>query len=635
MSKYDTVTPSSDSGSILISSNPIKQEINSSLELETFLDSVILDQLVEYSVAGVTFSMVKEGSVFFEKGYGYANSFYESPVLANDTLFRIGSISKTFTAIAVLQLVEDGLLELEKDINDYLTAFKIPETYEESITLRHILTHTAGFEEKTFPSIVGSIGAVEPLEVLLSENIPDRVHLPGVITSYSNYGFSLAGYIVQEISGEDFETYVEENILAPIGMNSTTFLQPLPGPLYSRLSAGHDENGNPSYFEYITIPPAGSASSTASDMARFMMTLLNNGSLEGNRILDNSSVEMMFSDQFVTYENLPSIGLGVYEFDLCEQHIIGHGGDTGFFHSRMILLPEYNIGIFASYNSVGGSIARTLLFEEIVKEYYPLPVKDIEPMKGYKSRVRKFTGFYVTTRRVYSDKPTIAERDYLGNSFSITSKDGYLRIENIGSLDFVEVEPNYFMESTGEYYFKLAFILDDNEKVIHFYANFIGPNYAYEKTHPLYSESEFKSVLVAVILILTLISLVFWGIKGSVKVFKKKEKSPTIQRIARWSFLANLVFSGVTLVILTVKLNSDILLESETVTAFKGLLVFPFLFLISVVVTLVFMAFSWSGFKNKERKPYWKLIGRIHYSTLVALSILLIGIFASWHLFGF
>lgn len=629
------VYPSADSESTMVPTSLIKKDINSSMEFENFLDTIILDHLANYSVVGVTFSMVKDGSIFLEKGYGYAKEIYATPVVANDTLFRIGSISKTFTAIAVLQLVEDGLLELDRDINDYLTMFKIPETYEESITLSHLLTHTAGFEEKTFPSIVGYIYDVDPLEIVLSEGIPDRVHPPGVISSYSNYGFSLAGYIVQEISGKAFETYVEENILTLIGMNSTTFVQPLPSSLNSRMSYGYDENGNPGYFEYITIPPAGAATSTASDMARFMITLLNNGTLEGSRILENSSLEMMFSDQFITHENLPSIGFGVYEFDVSDQRIIGHGGDTRFFHSRMILLPELNIGIFASYNSVGGSLARSLLFNEIIEEYFSYSVEVIEPIQGYKSRARKFEGLYVSTRRVYSDKPTVNERDYLSESLSITAEKGFLVISGIGNIKFVEVKPNYFVESSGEYYLEMAFIEDNKGIITHFYSNFFIPMIAFEKTHPLYYGSEYQSILVILILILTSVSLVYWGTIGLIRVVKKKEKSPLIQRMTRWSFIANVTFGTIIVIITSTKLKSDILLVNEIVSSFNGLLVFPFLFLISVIVTIVFSMFSWTGFKNMEREPYWKLVGRIHYSALVVLSIVLTGIFASWHFFAF
>ena len=611
------------------------QELPTPTELETFLDQIISEQFDNYSLAGVTFSMVKDGSVFLEKGYGYANYVTQTPVVANETIFRIGSISKTFTSIAVLQLVEDELLDLDTDINDYLTAFKIPETYDESITLRHLLTHTAGFERSTLRTILSSSSLMEPLETILAEEIPDRVRSPGKISAYSNYGFALAGYIVQEISGQNFETYIQDEILTPLGMNSTTFLQPLPVSLYSQMSAGHILNNVPAYFEYISIPPAGSCSSTASDMSKFMMTLLNNGTFDGSRILENASVELMLSKQFTTHENLASIGLGVYEFDVSDQHIIGHGGDTRFFHSRMILLPELSIGIFASYNNDGGSIARSLLFNEIIEEYFPYPVEAIEPMEGYKNRARKFEGLYVSSRRVYSDKPTVDERDYLSDSLSITAEKGMLVMGGIGNVKFVEVEPNYFVESTGEYYLEIAFIEDNKGRITHFYTNFVAPIIAYERTHPLYFESEFKTILVVVILILMFISLAYWGTKGLVRVYKKKEESPSIQRAARWSFLGNLIFGTIILVITAVKLNSDLLLVSEMVTAFKGLLVFPFLFIISIIITIVFAWFSWTGFKNKVMKPYWKLAGRIHYSILVALSIILIGIFTSWNFFAF
>ncbi len=610
------------------------QELPTPTELETFLDPIISAQLENYTVSGVTFSMVKDGSVFLEKGYGYANYYLQTPVVANETIFRIGSISKTFISVAVLQLVEDELLDLDTDINDYLNAFKIPDTYDESITLRHLLTHTAGFERATFTTILSSSYLMEPLETILAEGIPDRVRTPGTISAYSNYGFALAGYIVQETSGKNFETYIQDEILIPLSMNSTTFSQPLPPSLSSQMSAGHIEHFIPGYFEYISIPPAGSCSSTASDMSKFMRALLNNGTFDGRRILENASVELMLSKQFTTHENLASIGLGVYEFDVSDQHIIGHGGDTRFFHSRMILLPELNIGIFASYNSESGSIARTLLFKEIIEEYFPYPMEVIEPMQGFKNRARKFEGLYVSARRVYSDKPTVNERDYLSASFSITAEKGFLVVGGIG-VRFAEVEPNYFVESTGEYYLEIAFIEDNKGRITHFYTNFVGPIIAYERTHPLYFESEFKTILVVVILILILISLAYWGTKGLVRVFKKKEKSLLIQRMARWSFLVNLIFGTILLVITAVKLNSDILLVSEMVTAFKGLLVFPFLFLISVIITIVFAWFSWTGFKNKESKPYWKLAGRIHYSVLVALSIILIGIFTSWNFFAF
>ncbi|MBY9001181.1 MAG: beta-lactamase family protein [Candidatus Heimdallarchaeota archaeon] len=618
----------------IIAPNYIKQELSTPSELESFLDSIIPNQLENYNISGATFSMVKDGSVFLEKGYGYANAYYETPVDANETLFRIGSVSKTFTSVAVLQLVEDGLLDLDIDVNEYLSAFKIPETFEESITLRHLLTHCAGFEESTFPVILGSYSYLEDFETILSEGIPDRVRPPNTTSAYSNYGFALAGYIVQEISGSNFESYIQDEILTPLGMNSTTFQQPLPSTLSSHMSTGYDENMNPGYFEYISIPPAGSASSTASDMAKFMQTLLNKGSLGLNRILENDTVEMMLSTQFITYENLPGLGLGIYEFDLSDQRIIGHGGDTVFFHSRMILLPELDIGIFASYNSRGGSIARTLLFSELIEEYFPPTIGNIEPMNGYKNRAKKFEGFYVTTRRVYSDKLMFSEKDFIDESFTINAKKGHLIIEGI-SLEFVEVEPNYFVESTGEYYLKIAFIEDYKGRISHLYTNFVGPVIALERTHPLYYGSEIQTGMVAAFLLIMFVSLAYWGIKGIIDVYKKREKKARIQRFAKWSYLLNFSLAAIISIFTALKVNSDIMLEYEIVRVFNGFLILPFLYLLATINTIVFTWFAWTGIKDDMRKPYWTLSGRIHYSILALLSIVLIGIFNSWHLFIF
>ncbi len=610
-----------------------KQDLTSPAELEVFLDSIIPDQLENYSVAGATFSMVKDGAVFLEKGYGVADSVSETPVVSNETIFRIGSVSKLFTATAVMQLVEDGLLDLDVDVNNYLTAFQIPDTYEESITLRHLLTHTTGFEVADIQTIHASSQILTPLEELLAERIPDRVRPPGVACSYSNYGFALLGYIVQEVSGNDFEQYVDDEIFTPLKMNSSTFRQPLPGDLSSRISSGHDEYKIPRYFEYISVYPAGSVSSTASDMSNFMMALLNNGSYNGNRILEEDTVEMMLANQFHPNEHLCGMGLGFYQFDLSEERLMGHGGDTLFFHSRMMLIPELDIGVFASYNSIGGSLARTELFDAFAEEYLTKPVMNIEPIQGYKRRARKFNGFYVSSRRIYSDKTLMKEKDFLTESITITAKEGHLIVTNINGLEFVEVEPNYFVETTGEYNFELAFIENNRGEIRHFYTNFIGPFYAFERTHSLYYGSELETGIVAGLLIIMLISVGYWGVRGIKGVIKEKEKNPKIQKFARWGIFVNFILGTIIVVMTAIKLNNDILLTTEIIKSFNGLLIFPFLFLLSVISLLVFTWFAWFGIKSTKGEPYWKLSGRIHYSILVALSIVLVGIFASWQLF--
>ncbi|MCK4896750.1 MAG: beta-lactamase family protein, partial [Candidatus Heimdallarchaeota archaeon] len=322
--------------------------------LEDYINSEIGQELQDYGISGVTVSVVQDGEMIFNKGYGFADYAYSSPVVAEETLFRLGSISKTFTAVAAMQLVELGLLNLDVDINTYLTVFKIPDTFSEPITLRHLLTHTAGFEVSTSPVLYDSYEAVLSLEEELIIHMPDRVRPPGELSGYSNYGSSLVGYIVQEIAGKPYFDYMEENITLPLGMNSTTCRQQLPLEFLDDMSSAYFDVDHPGFYEYFSLYPAGGFTSSSTDMAKFMLMLLNNGTYNNVTILEESSVQEMLSDQYTVHPAMPGVGLGVYETDYRNAHIIGHGGDTIFFHSSMMLFPEENFGLFISYNSQTG-----------------------------------------------------------------------------------------------------------------------------------------------------------------------------------------------------------------------------------------------------------------------------------------
>src|SRR5512132_648905 len=220
-------------------------------DFETFLDALIPSQLRNRNIAGAVVSVVKDGQVLFQKGYGYADVEEKKPVLPDQTLFRPGSISKLFTATAVMQLVEQGKLDLDRDVNDYLD-FPIPKTYPEPVTLRQLLTHTGGFEETLKNLFVAHESDIKPLRTYLVNEMPARIFPPGKIPSYSNYGFTLAGYIVERVSGEKFERYIENHILKPLGMNNSTFDQPLPPQLTSQMSKGYlSASKKPRDFEFV------------------------------------------------------------------------------------------------------------------------------------------------------------------------------------------------------------------------------------------------------------------------------------------------------------------------------------------------------------------------------------------------
>src|SRR5881398_656570 len=342
-------------------------------DFETFLDALIPSQLQDRNIAGAVVSVVKDGQVLFQKGYGYADVEEKKPVLPDQTLFRPGLVSKLFTATAVMQLVEQGKLDLDRDVNDYLD-FALPKTYPEPVTLRQLLTHTGGFEETLKNLFVAHESDIKPLRTYLVNEMPARIFLPGKIPSYSNYGFTLAGYIVERASGEKFERYVENHILKPLGMNNSTFDQPLPRQLAPQMSKGYlSASKKPRDFEWVQAAPAGALTTTASDMTRFMLAFLQDGAVDGVSILKPETVRQMETRQFELHPMLNGLGVTFMEYSINGQRIIGHGGDTIYFHSDMVLVPEAHLGYFISYNSGGKNIGggRGEVMRAFANRYFP------------------------------------------------------------------------------------------------------------------------------------------------------------------------------------------------------------------------------------------------------------------------
>jgi len=235
-------------------------------DVEAFLDGLVPLQIKEDDVAGVTISVVKDGKLLFAKGYGYADVEKKKPVSPQETLFRPGSISKLFTWTAVMQLFEQGKLDLDRDVNEYLD-YKIPDAFGKPITLKNIMTHTPGFEEQ-IKDLFLTDSTKPNLGQYLKTHIPARIYPPGTVPAYSNYATTVAGYIVERISGKPFDEYVAENILKPLNMTRSTFTQPLPSELAPLMSSGYRlGSAEAGPFEVINAFPAGSLSSSATDMA--------------------------------------------------------------------------------------------------------------------------------------------------------------------------------------------------------------------------------------------------------------------------------------------------------------------------------------------------------------------------------
>jgi len=345
-------------------------------DLEAWLDGYLPYALQRGDVAGAVVVVVKDGEVLLQKGYGYADRATRRPVDPQNTLFRPGSVSKLITWTAVMQLVEAGRVDLDADINAYLD-FKIPPFAGRPITLRHLMTHTPGFEDVFKDLVSADPKGPPPLGDYLRQRLPTRIFPPGQIPAYSNYGVALAGYIVQRVSGQSFDDYVEGHIFGPLGMHQASFRQPLPAALLPQMSSGYgraSEAAKP--YEMFAIAPAGSSAITGADMARFMIAHLQEGEYDGRRILRSDTAHLMHDTPFtVVSPSLNRMLLGFYTFDRNGHRIIGHDGDTVWFHSVLQLFIDDRVGLFASFNSVGQDGAsraiRRGLTEGFADRYFP------------------------------------------------------------------------------------------------------------------------------------------------------------------------------------------------------------------------------------------------------------------------
>lgn len=432
---------------------PARPELTAA-DAEAFLDGILPLQLAREDIAGATVVIVKDGKVLFEKGYGYSDVKAKKPVVAADTLFRPGSISKLFTWTAVMQLVEQGKIDLDQDVNDYID-YKIPEAFGKPITMRNLLTHTPGFEEQvkdliTFKTDKPNLGEY------MKTHIPGRIFPPGTVPAYSNYGASLAGYIVERVSGQSFNQYIQEHIFKPLGMNHSTFEQPLPQDLAPNMSNGYQLASDKELkFEMVTPFPAGSLSSTADDMTKFMLAHLQDGQLGDARILKPETAQLMHSRLFGLDPAANAMAYGFYEESRNGHRIIGHGGDTTAFHSDLHLVLDSGVGFFVSYNSAGrGQVSpRSIVWEAFLDRYFPYTPPPATAPDTAKQDAVAVSGSYESSRR--SETSFIKAFSLLGETSVSPTEDGTILVSallapNGKPKHWEEIAPMTFREVGGQ-----------------------------------------------------------------------------------------------------------------------------------------------------------------------------------------
>ena len=417
-------------------------------DADAWLDGFMPFALARDNIAGAVVVVVKDGQVLTQRGFGFADVEKQIPVDPAITLFRAGSISKLFTWTAVMQLVEQGKLDLDADINRYLD-FSIPPYEGQPITLRNLMTHTPGFEEIARGGIRFQ-GAVPSLGDALKQWTPKRIFAPGSTPAYSNYGAALAGYIVERVSGESFDAYIEQHIFQPLGMDRSSFRQPLPASLQPSMAQGYPvASGPPKPYELILVPPAGSLAMSGADAAKFMISHLNHAA----GLLSAATADRMHEPTYVSVAGTNRMALGFYEQRLNGRLVIAHGGDLDYFHSYLWLIPSENVGVFFSINSQGtGSTfgLRLAMFQQFGDRYFPAAKRALVELPTAQEHARLLSGEYIESRGSFSN--FLRAASFIGQTKISLDTDGRPLVADLFGGEprhWIEVAPFQWQDAHG------------------------------------------------------------------------------------------------------------------------------------------------------------------------------------------
>jgi CubicO group peptidase (beta-lactamase class C family) len=599
-------------------------------EMEAFVDDFVTAQLEEHHIPGITVSVVKDGELFFAKGYGYADLDGQVPVDPERTLFRLGSVSKLFTWTAVMQLVEQGKLSLDTDVNEYLD-FTIPDTFPEPVTLRHLLSHTPGFEDQDLTFYRLRADQVSPLDVHLKANVPTRIFPPGEVAAYSNYGAALAGYIVERVSGLPFDEYAERHIFAPLGMARSTFRQPLPASVAADLATGYNHtNGQhvAGSFVFDQPYPGGSMSATATDMARFMIAHLQNGRLDGKRILQEETAVQMHSQLYTPDPRLNGgVAYGFFEKTINGQRILWHDGSLITFLSALYLIPGQNVGLFISTNSTSGAAAIGAFDDAFLDRYYPAPEPSYpQSAPGFAERIAPYLGEYTLARSNFTSFERM--NALMAPADASLGSDDTLALSVLGQVfRFAEVEPG-LLQDIGDPARQLVYRTGSDGRLY-----MMNATLAMFRT-PWYGSANLHRLLFLSGTLLFLGALIAWPVGffvGRRRRSAAAQPTPLPARLARW---AAALFG----LLLLVSLLGFLLIFADILPGFgvprlwfgtPPLL--NFLLALSYVLgglalgILVLAVLAWV-------RRFWSLGGRIFYSLLALMAVLLTWALVYWNL---
>jgi CubicO group peptidase (beta-lactamase class C family) len=603
------------------------QSLSDSVSLESFMDGVVETILKEKNIAGATLAIIKDNRVILKKGYGFSDYENQVSVDPDKTMFRIGSITKLLVWTSVMRLVSEGKLDLDADINTYLKDFKIPATYDQPITLTHLMTHTPGFEDHLLHLFSRDSTSLRPLGEILADEVPARVRPPFTQASYSNHGTAMAAYIVEQVTGVAFIDYVEMHFLKPLKMSHATLRQPIPLTLSEYMSKGYVYEGGYSSkpFEYVPLYPAGAASASALDMSRWMQAYLNHGRYGDYTLIDSASLAKMIRVVKRQHPMVNGMPYGFMDLSYNGRSVIGHGGDTFWFHSLMALMPEEDLGFFISFNTDTGGGVYATVYKAFMDRYFPDTRTWPEPMPVTQEWLTRFSGQYTVNRYPHTDILKLASL-FSRVNMSVTD-DNRLKVDMGGETSYYVVldSTTFRKENTSEV---IAFEIDDNGKVVHAYEGLMAV-FTLDKVE-YFDSTDWHNLLFGLSALTALLVVLQWPLvalirRNYLRGRKSKESLPLLQKLALW---LNYVFLLLFIALMMVSLSDPMELVYGIPSSMKIALVFPLLMIVTTLGMLVL------GGAIVQKKNYsW--VTRLAYILLTLISLAFLWQLNYWNFIGF
>jgi len=606
-----------------------------------FLHKQMTDYVENENIPNAVIALVSRDDIHLLEGYGYADMKDKVPVDPERHLFRVGSVSKLFTWVAVMQLYEQGLVELDEDINNYLNLelhFKIKYKADEPepITLNHLLSHTAGFENILEGLFLFT--PQPPLRDYLLQRVPARIFPPGKVIAYSNYGTSLAGYIVEQVSGMSFEEYIEVHIFEPLGMQNSSFRQPLPGELAERMVNAYrwvEGEFLPGKFEHMPSP-AGGISTSALDMALFMKANLNQGENSFGSFMQPGTLSKMHSTLFEYHPLTGGMAHGFMEFTINGQRVVLHGGSSAIFDAGLYLFPDIETGLFIAYSG-GDYLGHNKILHDFFDEFFPVGDKtgitDVPAL--YEAELREIKGEF--HQSLWSVSGEYKMLNLVFGSMNIRDTGtGELGVWVFGQ-DYVfrEIAPGMYKNTQPTYTYPfgpLNYIVAAKAPDGKLMLTTDGPVTFIKVSW--YEGLRFVAFILIPVLLLTIGSLLVFSGRFVYRKIRRKESSPVNTRTTQYRYVIVHAATFLLLIIFMVIHSTPDPVHSYPPSYFGErsvidvvLDILPFVITILGLIILVIAFNGW-------RKRQWNIPARIYYSVYAVWSVGLIWFFYFYNFFG-